>query len=450
MDNKQLWDSVLAEIEVSVSKANFLTWFKNTKIVKQDNGIIHVGVPNEFVKEWLLSKYDRQILKIFRNISENIRGVEYIIVSLSSTRGIENPQSPTHNTGAFTPELPLNDLYINREDNLNPRYTFDNMVIGAFNELAHSATMAVIKHPGSAYNPLFIHGGTGLGKTHLAQAIGNQIKSMKTGKKVYYTPAEKFAIDYLNSVQNRSMNEFKEKYRRYDVFIMDDVQFMASKERTQEELFHLFNALYENNKQVIFTSDKHPNLLHGFEDRLKSRFGAGMIVDITNPEYEARVSIIQHKLKTSNFSLQPDMIAFIAESIECSVREMEGIVNSIVCQARFKNRELSINEVKMIIKNSIVPKKTASVKDVIRVVSEFYNIEEASLFEKTRKKEIVKPRQIAMYILREDFSISYPTIGEKFGGRDHTTVIHSCDKVKNSIKTNSTLTDELEQIRALL
>jgi len=449
MDNKQLWDSVLVEIETGVSKANFSTWFKNTRIVKQDGGTVVVGVPNEFVKEWLSSKYDRLLLKTLRDISEGVRGIEYAVVSLSS-KGTEKPVLPTNNQSTYAPELPLNDLYINREDNLNPRYTFENMVIGSFNELAHAASQAVTKHPGHAYNPLFIHGGTGLGKTHIAQAIGNHIKNSKTGKKIYYITSEKFAIDYINSINDRRMNEFKEKYRKYDVFIMDDIQFLAGKDKSQEELFHLFNALYENNKQIIFTSDKHPNYIHGLEERLKSRFGAGMIVDIITPEYESRMAIIRHKLNSSNFSLGNEIVSFIAESIECSVREMEGVINSIICQSRFKNRELSLNEIKLLIKNNIIPKKTASIKDVIRVVSEFYNIEESNLFEKTRKKEIVKPRQIAMYILREDFNVSYPTIGEKFGGRDHTTVIHSCDKVKNSIKTNAALTDELEQIRALL
>jgi chromosomal replication initiator protein len=333
---------------------------------------------------------------------------------------------------------------------LNPRYTFENLVLGSFNELAFAASQAVIKHPGHSYNPLFIYGGTGLGKTHIAQAIGNHIKEARTGKKVFYTTSEKYVQDYLNSVQNSRMNEFKEKYRKYDVLIIDDVQFISGKEKTQEELFHLFNSLYESQKQIVFTSDKHPNHIHGLEERLKSRFGAGMIVDINAPEYEARVGIINHKLKTNNFSLSGELISFIAEALECSVREMEGVVNSIVCQSRFKNKELSINEVKLLIKNNITPKKTASIKDVIRVVSEFYNINEASLFEKTRKKEIVKPRQIAMFILREDFNVSYPTIGERFGGRDHTTVIHSCDKVKNSMKSDAVLTEELEQIRALL
>jgi chromosomal replication initiator protein len=449
MDNKQLWDSVLAEVELTVSRANFSTWFKNTKIIKQEGGIVYVGIPNEFVREWLYSKYDKFILKTLRNISENVRGVEYVIVTQSmKEKGQEassaRPQQP------YAQELPLNDLYINKEDNLNPRYTFDTLVIGSFNELAYAASQAVVKHPGHTYNPLFIHGGVGLGKTHIAQAVGNKIKEEKTGKKVYYITSEKFSMDYINSVQNNRVNDFKEKYRKYDVFIMDDIQFLSGKEKTQEELFHLFNILYENNKQIIFSSDRHPNHIHGLEDRLKSRFGAGMIVDILTPEYESRMAIIRRKIQSNSFSLNDETITYIAQSLECSIRELEGIINSVICQARLKNRELNQNEIKLLIKNNIIPKKTASIKDVIRIVSEFYHIDEAAIYEKTRRKEIVKPRQIAMYLLREDFTVSYPTIGEKFGGRDHTTVIHSCDKIKDSIKGDEVLVEELSQIRALL
>ena len=449
MENKQLWDSVLAEVELTISRANFSTWFKNTKIIKQENGIVSIGLPNEFVKEWLYSKYDKFILKTLRNISEGIRGVEYIIITPAMKEKWQET-SPVRVGQSFAQELPLSDLYINKDDNLNPRYTFDTLVIGSFNELAYAASQAVVKHPGQTYNPLFIHGGVGLGKTHIAQAVGNKIKEEKTGKKVYYITSEKFSMDYINSVQNNRVNDFKEKYRKYDVFIMDDIQFLSGKEKTQEELFHLFNILYENNKQIIFSSDRHPNHIHGLEDRLKSRFGAGMIVDITTPEYESRMAIIRRRIQSSNFSLNDESIMFIANSLECSIRELEGIINSVICQSRLKNRELTQTEIKLLIKNNIIPKKTASIKDVIRTVSEFYHIDEVNIYEKTRRKEIVKPRQIAMYILREDFQISYPTIGEKFGGRDHTTVIHSCDKIKDSIKEDMVLVEELLQIRALL
>lgn len=449
MDNKQLWDSVLGEIELTVSRANFSTWFKNTHIVKQESGIVFIGVQNEFVKEWLLSKHSKFILKSLRDRSESVRGVEYIIATKNIKEERNNTATQNHKT-PYAQELPLHDLYINREDNLNPRYTFDNLIIGPFNELAFAASQAVAKRPGTAYNPLFIHGSTGLGKTHITQAIGNHIKAEKNGKKIYYITSEKFAMDYVSSLQNNRVNEFKERYRKYDVFIMDDIQFMSGKDKTQEELFHLFNTLYENNKQIIFSSDKHPNYIHGLEDRLKTRFGAGMIVDITLPEYESRVAIIRNKVHSSGFSMNDEQISFIASSLDCSVREMEGILNSIICQSRLKNKELGLTELKTLIKNNVLPKKTASVKDVIRVVSEFYNIDESVLFEKTRRKEVVKPRQIAMYLLREDFNISYPTIGEKFGGRDHTTVIHSCDKVKNDIKQSTVLVEELAQIRVML
>lgn len=449
MDNKQLWDSVLAEIELTASKANFTTWFKNTHVVKQESGIVFVGVQNEFVREWLLSKHSKFILKALRDRSDSIRGVEYIIATKNAKESGGEQSTQTHKP-PYAQELPLHDLYINRDDNLNPRYTFDNLVVGPFNELAYAAAQAVIKHPGFAYNPLFIHGSTGLGKTHMTQAIGNHLKAEKGGKKIYYITSEKFAMDYVSSLQNNRINEFKERYRKYDVFIMDDIQFMSGKDKTQEELFHLFNTLYENNKQIIFSSDKHPKHITGLEDRLKSRFGAGMIVDITIPEYESRIAIIRHKIRSSNFIMSDEQVSFIAESLDCSVREMEGILNSIICQSRLKNKELGIPEIKTLIKNNILPKKTASVKDVIRVVSEFYNIDESVLFEKTRRKEVVKPRQIAMYILREDFNVSYPTIGEKFGGRDHTTVIHSCDKIKNDIKQSTVLVEELAQIRVML
>ncbi len=449
MDNKQLWDSVLGEIEITVSRANFSTWFKHTRITKQENGIVFIGVPNEFVREWLSSKFNKLLLKSLRDRSESVRGVEYII-STKTAKDDQNESQHSVNKNAYIQELPLQDLYISREDNLNPRYTFENLIIGPFNELAYAASQAVAKRPGFAYNPLFIHGNTGLGKTHITQAIGNHIKNEKGGKKIYYITSEKFAMDYISSLQNNRVNEFKERYRKYDVFIMDDIQFMSGKDKTQEELFHLFNTLYENNKQIIFSSDRHPNYINGLEDRLKSRFGAGMIVDITIPEYESRTAIIRHKIRSSGFSMTDDQVSFIAQSLECSIRELEGILNSIICQSRLKNRELESNELKTLIKNNIIPKKTSSMKDVIRVVSGFYNIEEAVLFEKTRRKEVVKPRQIAMYLLREDFNISYPTIGEKFGGRDHTTVIHSCDKVKNDMKKDTVIAEELEQIRTML
>ncbi|WKZ26298.1 MAG: chromosomal replication initiator protein DnaA [Candidatus Paceibacterota bacterium] len=450
-DNKKLWENALAEIEMSISPANFNTWFKDTLISKKDGGVVFLSVPNAFVKEWLSSKHHNFILKTIRKLSDDVRALEYNISPTDpKKRGVESPSKPVSVRGIANKELPLGEFHINREDNLNPKYTFDSFVVGPFNELAFAASQAIVKQPGLVYNPLFIYGNTGVGKTHLIQAIGNQIKTSYPEKRVHYATSEKFAMDYINSVQTNKVNNFKEKYRKYDVLIMDDIQFLSSKEKTQEELFHLFNNIHDSNKQIIFSSDKHPNFIPDMEDRLKSRFSAGMIVDIPIPDHESRAAILKTKSKSLNIELSQEIIDFIASTITSNVRELEGALNTISCQHQIKNRELTLNDVKNLLRHSSKPKKTLSVKEVIKIVSDFYNMEEGTIYEKTRKKEVIKPRQIIMYLLREDFGISYPSIGEKLGGRDHTTVIHSCEKIRGEIKNDSVLFKEIEQLRSII
>ena len=447
IDNKKIWDEVLTKIELNISKANFNTWFKDTSIIKYEKGIIYLAVPNEFVKNWLYEKYNKDILKTLRDSVESIRTVEYIIK--------DNTQSKKQNlTNQFSPSinnrLPLDSFYINKKDNLNPRYTFDSFIVGTFNELSNVAAQTIIKKQGVVYNPLFIYGKTGYGKTHLIQAVGNEIKNKYSNKRVFYITSEKFSVDCVNSIQQNKVNLFKEKYRKYDILIMDDIQFLSRKERTQEELFHLFNYFYDNNKQIIFSSDRHPNHIPDIADRLKSRFGAGMMVDIQAPDNESRIEILKLKTKINNFYLSNEIIEHIASEIKGNIRELEGIFNSIICQSQLKGRELNMQEIKNLIKTNITPKKNISVKEIVKTVAEFYSIEESMIYEKTRRKEVVKPRQLVMYILREDFGISYPSIGEKLGGRDHTTVIHSCEKIRNGLKTDSALAQELEQIKSII
>lgn len=448
VDNKQIWESCLDEIESTLSRANFVTWFKNTNLVKQENGTAYISVPNEFVRDWLNTKHKTAILGLLRNYSEGIRSVEFVIAKLSSSKKPEDGQI-SQNEGFVVGELPLKNLYVDRKDNLNPRYTFDSFIVGSFNELAHAAAQSIIKNPGHNYNPFFIYGPTGLGKTHLIQAIGNAIKDKFPNKQIHYIPLEKFAIDYVNSLRNNKPNEFKQKYRKYDVLIMDDVQFISNKEKTQEELFHLFNTLHENQKQIIFSSDKHPNQIIGLEDRLRTRFAQGMIVDITEPDIESRTAIIRSKLDENGLSLSPEVIEYIATSISGSIRELEGSLNTVICQIQLKKRDLSVVEVKKLIKNNIKPGKNVSIQNVVKTISEFYEVEEDNIYEKTRRKEIVRARQLIMYILREDFNISYPLIGQKLGGKDHTTVIHSCLKIKNDLKSDQKLVRDLEQIRVM-
>ena len=446
VDNKQLWENALIELELSVSRANFNTWFKNTFISKHDSGIVYLCVPNAFVKDWLSAKYHRYILKALRTHTSTIRSIEYVISK--NKDGAEKEVSKQQEV--TTNQLQLNDLQIQADTGLNHRYTFDSFVVGGFNELAYAAGQAIIKNPGMIYNPLFIYGGTGLGKTHLIQSIGGQIKKQSPDKKVYYITSEKFTLHYIESVQNNKMHMFKDKYRKYDLLIMDDIQFVAGKEKTQEEIFHLFNSLYENNKQIIFSSDKAPKYIPQLEERLRSRFEGGMIVDISKPDYESRLAILQTKIKTLGYAPSDEVVEYIASVIQDNIRELEGVLNSIVCQTQLKKRNLSIQEVKQLIKNNIHPQKTISIKSVVQVVAEFYNINEKTIYEKTRRKEIVKPRQIAMYILREDLNTSYPYIGQKMGGRDHTTVIHACEKIKKDLQVNSVLTQEIDQIKNIL
>ena len=443
MDYQQLWNSVLSQIELELSRVNYNTWFKNTRIVDYKEGEVVIGVPNEFVKDWLLQKYHKFILRILRTIHEGVRSVVFIVVKHDQVKKNGLVSSP-HQT------LPLSDLYINKDDGLNPRYTFDSFIVGPFNDVAFATSQAVINNLGVLYNPFFLYGNTGLGKTHLMQSIGNAVKKKYPDRKVFYTSLEKFYMDLVNAITQNKINSFKEKYRKYDVFIMDDIQFINGKEKTQDELFHLFNALYETNKQIIFSSDKHPNFIVGLEERLRSRFNHGMIVDVTIPSLESRLAIIKAKAKGYEDKVGEDVLQYIAETIQGNIRELEGTVLSLIGQVSARQAVITINDVKTILKNNIRTKKSISIPDVVKLVSDYYQISESFIYKKTRRKDIVRPRQIVMYVLREDFDISYPMIGDKLGGRDHTTVIHSYEKIKKELKDDPHLSKEIDDIRALL
>lgn len=445
---KELWEFVLTQVELSISAANFNTWFRNSFIVKvAEDGVIYIGVPSQFYKDWYLKKFHSLLLKIVRDVSYEFRNIEYLIVK-DEHRKVPKENKNINARGAL--ELPLEEFYINKSDNLNPRYTFDTFVIGSFNNLAYAAAQAALSRPGITYNPLFIYGDTGRGKTHLIQAIGNQFKKQYQGRKVFYLTSEKFAVDYTDSVQAGTANRFKDKYRQYDLLIMDDVQFLSKKEKTQEELFHLFNALHDTNKQIIFSSDRAPAAIPDIADRLKGRLASGMAVDISEPDTESRMAIVQKKAASHGIMLSDEVIEFVATSMSGSIRELEGMVNSIICHAQVKGFAPDIAEVRQSLRSFTRPQKNISVKNIVDKVAEYYGIDEESIYEKTRRREVVRPRQVIMYLLREDFNVSYPTIGTKLGGRDHTTVIHSCEKIKREIVVDSDLAKEIQNIRTLL
>ncbi len=441
----ELWEYVLSQVQLSVSPANFNTWFQSSSIVKIEDNIVYIGVPSQFFREWYLKKFNSLLLKILRSVSYEYRNIEYVIVKDARKRPAREAKSDKP-----TIELPLNDFYVNKSDNLNPRYTFDSFVVGSFNELAYTAAQAAINRPGITYNPLFIYGDTGRGKTHLIQAIGNQFKKLYPNRKVFYLTSEKFAVDFTDSLQNGTANRFKDKYRQYDLLIMDDIQFLSKKDKSQEELFHLFNALYDNNKQIVFSSDRSPAAIPDIASRLRSRFLVGMTVDIGEPDLESRMTIIRKKAATNNIELDSRVIEYIATTVPGSIRELEGVVNSIVCQTQSKGIPPDLAEVRQSLRSLSKPTKTVSVKHVVSKIADFYGIDPDSVYEKTRRREVVRPRQIIMYILREDFNVSYPTIGTKLGGRDHTTVIHSCEKIKGDMAEDAELAKEIEDIRSLL
>lgn len=446
-----IWKNILEKIKKDVTPSAYNAWLKDAQVDSYNDGVVYINVKNPFAKDWIQNKYVTKILNFFREANSDIKNIEYIIAPTPKTDK-NKPENPTipEKTDPKTQknELPLKDHYIDLNDNLNPKYIFETFVVGSFNELAFASAQAVIKKP-AVYNPLFFHGSTGVGKTHLMQAVGNYFKNT-LHKKVYYVTSERFTNDYISSLQNNKASQFKEKYRKYDLLIMDDIQFLSNKEKTQEELFHLFNFLYDNQKQIIFSSDQHPNYLQNLESRLKSRFSQGMIIDITKLDTESKIAIIRSKLAFMGSNLHDECVQYLAETLEGSIREIEGIINNISMQTDLRGRPLTLEEVKGLTKNVSKSSKSIGFKDVLKAVASFYKIEEQSLIDKNRKQEIAMPRQILMYLLREDFGHSLSAIGQKLGGRDHTTVLHACEKISEELKGNNQMVEEIGQIRSML
>lgn len=445
MNLNQLWQIVLNEIELSISRHNFITWFKDTSILSKENGKISVNVPNAFTKEWLENRYAKQLLKILRSHEPEIKEIKFIINSRQ--KKIKKPTTVYFNN--FDSQEQLN-LEINKETNLNPRYTFDSFIRGSFNDLAYAAALSVVKNPGLNYNPLFIYGGVGLGKTHLLQAIGNELT--KTTKfKIKYISSEKFTNDFISAILNHNTEKFKKLYRKVDVLIIDDIQFWAEKEKSQEEFFHTFNSLYEANKQIVLSSDRPPKAIPALEDRLRSRFEGGMIADIGYPDYETRIAILKSKLALKNKSLSEEILDYIATNIKDNIREMEGALNRILSYIDIHNTVPTGKKLEKIFGHIIkVPKKNISFKKVLKTIAEFYDVNEKHILSKNRHQELVKARQILMYFLRKEFNNSYPYIGKKLGGRDHTTVIHACEKIEKEIEKDNGLIEEINSIKQKL
>ena len=446
MNNNELWQSVLAQMQLYISKANFATWFQNTEISAKENEKVIISVPNAFSKEWLSNKYYKLMLKTMHDIDSSIKELEFCINPQSSKKVAEKEIADIEKSNIE--QLKFDEFKVNKDTNLNPRYTFENFIVGSFNELSYAAALAISENPGHIYNPLFIYGGVGLGKTHLMQAIGNKIADGVKKKKVKYIPSEKLISNIISAIRSNTMEAFKASLAPIDVLIIDDVQFIAGKIKTQEEFFHVFNSLYEKNKQIILSSDKPPNAIPELEERLRSRFEGGMITDISLPEYETRLVILKTKLQEKNFQLPEEILEYIASNVKKNIRELEGALNSLLIYYKTNNNTPNLETAKKLLKGFVFsPFDVANYKKIIETVAKFYNLEEKNLFDSTRRKEIDRPRQVAMFLLRKELKYSFPAIARKFGGKDHTTVIYAYKKILRESEENNTLTDELNLIK---
>lgn len=442
MTNQQLWQTILGNLELTLSKASFTTWFKNTTIAEKNEMTIIIGVPNAFTKEWLQNKYHQDILKSLKTIAPEIKEIKYQIISSGGApqqaQGVKQATRPTQQVSR-----------IQENQTLNPKYTFSTFIVGSNNQLAHAASQAVSKKPGVVYNPLFIYGGVGLGKTHLMQAVGHEVSKKEPNAKVLYVTSERFTNDFVTALSAGKADQFKSLYRNVDVLLVDDIQFLAGREGTQEEFFHTFNALHQNNKQVVMTSDRLPKEIPAIEERLVSRFEWGMIADIQAPNLETRLAILKAKAKEKNYTIDQEILNYIAETIQSNIRELEGALNRLMVYCQLNNTKPTLDQVKSVLVNVITPpkKRGVSAKKISEVVADFYNVTHEDLLKQSRKKEYVHPRQIAMYIIRKELETSLPSIGEFFGGRDHTTVIHAIDKIEGMIKNKSGLKQEIDLIK---
>ncbi len=443
MDLEQMWQSTLGEMQIQLSKAHFATWLKNSQLVEKKDDTVVVALPNNFTKSWVENKYQKHLLGIMRGFDGSVKKIEFVV----GGKYFAQPQvmEPQEVEGIGL------DFKTDPETGLNPKYRLSSFVVGPSNELAFAAATAITEDIGKKYNPFFVYGGVGLGKTHLIQAVGNEVLARYKGRvRPKYVSSEQFTRDIVWGLRNDRIESIKKKYRDVDVLIIDDIQFIGGKEKTEEEFFHTFNALYENDKQIIISSDRPPQSLPTLEERLRSRFEGGLIADIAYPEFEMRVAIIKSKLDDMNRHLSDPVIHLVAKKLRKNIRELEGVLKKIVFTQERKQTDITEKMAEEII-NKATQNSSRRINDsqILKAVAEFFNLSVEDIISHTRKKEIVEPRQIAIYLLREISDLSYPYIGEKMG-RDHTTAIHSYEKINHEINKDPGLNQKILMIKDLI
>ncbi len=462
MQYNHLWQAALGQLELRVSQGNFLTWFRDTHIIDIQDGIVVVETPSAFAHEWLSKKYHKSILEVLQGLDEQVSAVHFTIHSQTKTTHAikrnnritaqkQRRAAPVVHKAAVMPTSTAIATHAT-SSTLNPKYTFDSFVIGPTNEIAHAACQAVAAKPGASYNPLFIYGGVGLGKTHLMHAIGNAIIKNNPRSRVLYVTSEKFMNDFVQRIREGNVQPFKQEYRNIDVLMIDDLQFLAGKGKTQEELFHTYNDLHSQNKQIVLSSDRSPKALATFEERLKSRLTGGMLVDIQRPDYETRLAIIESKAQMSDVPVDTESLAYIAKNVQKNVRELEGALKRVIGYYEVNKQHPNLEFTKKILEGVLdrPQQKSVDPQRVIEAVSVYYNLSLEELCGKRRKQEIVRPRQVAMYLLRKENNASFPAIGHQFGGRDHTTAMHACERIAKLLEHDEGLSQDINFIRERL
>ena len=440
-----IWKRCLEKIEGTILPDSYATWFSPTYPSNLTDGLITIAVPNQFYRKCLIENYRDLIEKTLKSIADEPLLVEFCVKSEPySHNGTTSQGSSAMENPEFNKSNPKLDSY---NSTLNKKYNFSNWIVGSSNQFAHAAALAVANNPAQAYNPLFLYGDVGLGKTHLLHAIGNYICTNNPGSRIRYISAESFTIDLIESIKKDKMPNFRERYRPLDILLVDDIQFLAGKERTQEEFFYTFNALYESHKQVVITSDKYPKDLQNMEERLRSRFESGLIADIKPPDLETKVAILYKKAEFHKKDLSQDVAMFIATNIKTNIRQLEGVLLRLVAYSSFTRSPLNLELAKEVLKDFTLDQtKNFTVQNILRTVAAFYNIKVSEIKSKKRTQKISHTRQIAMYLCREHTKSSLPEIGKQFGGKDHTTVLFSHKKISGIIKENNDLYKSVKEI----
>ncbi len=436
MEAYQAWQATLGQLQMNMSKATFDTWVRDAKFLSHNEEVFTIGVQNAYVRDWLENRLTGTVTKLLTSIMNAPQKVTFQLQSTTEPLPSER-----------IPSVPISTAASVNTNNqlLNARYCFENFVVGPNNRMAHAASLAVAENPSNAYNPLFLYGGVGLGKTHLLQAIGNHIR--EKGQNVLYVSSEEFTNDLINAIRVHNTEEFRKKYRYIDVLLIDDIQFIAGKESTQEEFFHTFNTLHSQNKQIVLSSDRPPKAMTTLEERLRSRFEWGLTVDVQPPELETRIAILRAKAESANRVVAYEILEYIAQKIQWNIRELEGALTKVLAYSELSGKPLTLELTASALLDFLPDENPVAPDRIIHMVASAFNISEDDLLGRTRTKDVALPRQVAMYLMREESNASLPQIGNSLGGRDHTTVMYACDKISDMIERDDRFRHQVFQIR---